>query len=171
MCTTLRRVRRVSHLWIVALLVACGTSRTFSGGVYEDAEVRFEVSPPSSDWTAIDVRDSNDLAWHHAGLDAILQANGSCNPRLDIPLSALTNHLLIGFTDRERVDEEILSLAGREALRTHVRARLDGVVRELTFVVVKKNECVYDFAVVAPPGQFPEAVRAFDSLLAGFDAP
>ena len=58
----------------------------------------------------------NDLAWRHPERGAIIQINASCDPSMDLPLRALTNHLLIGFTEREIRDQQLLPMAGREAL-------------------------------------------------------
>ena len=116
----------------------------------------------------MDVRGENDLAWTHEGHAAIIQANASCNPGLDIPLTALTNHLLIGFTERELATQELVPMDGREALRTHMRAKLDGVPRELLLVVLKKDGCVYDFALVAPLRGFTPARASYDAMLQSF---
>ena len=116
----------------------------------------------------MDVQGQNDLAWAHDGHAAIIQANASCNPSLDIPLAALTNHLLIGFTERELAEQELVPMDGREALRTHMRAKLDGVPRELLLVVLKKDGCVYDFALVAPPTGFQSARSSYDAMLQSF---
>ena len=95
----------------------------------------------------------------------------SCDPDLDIPLSSLRNHLLIGFTERELRDERLVPLDSREALRTHLVAKLDGVPREMVLTVLKKDGCVYDFALVAPPGgEFERARGDYERLLAGFHA-
>jgi hypothetical protein len=60
-------------------------------------------------------------------------------------------------------------LDGREALRSHVVAKLDGVPRELLLTVMKKDGCVYDFALVAPPGGgFGQAHQAYDGVLESF---
>lgn len=112
----------------------------------------------------------NDLAFSHPELASVIQVNASCDPQLDIPLEALTRHLLIGFTQREVHSEERVLLASREALRTHVTAALDGVPRELLLYVLKKDGCVYDFALVAPPGgRFSEARGDFQQLIEGFE--
>jgi hypothetical protein len=58
---------------------------------------------------------------------------------------------------------------GREALRTHAVARLDGVPRELLFYVLKKNECIYDLALIAPEGEpFQSALLRFEPFVQGF---
>lgn len=148
--------------------VGCASGGSYQGGVYQDDETEFRLADPGSGWETLEVEDANDLAWGRDG--AVIQVNSSCDPSLDIPLSALTNHLMIGFTERDLVSQELVPLAGREALRTHVRAKLDGVPREMILVVLKKNECVYDFAAVTPPGaSFERASSDLDAMLASFE--
>ncbi|MBN1653626.1 MAG: hypothetical protein JXA30_07600 [Deltaproteobacteria bacterium] len=120
-------------------------------------------------WERVFVGDQNDLAWRHPEFNAIIQVNASCSPSMDIPLRALTNHLLIGFTEREIQEQKLLPMAGREALRTHLTAKLDGVPREMVFDVLKKDGCVYDFSLIAPPdARFSRALKDYLSLIAGF---
>jgi hypothetical protein len=127
------------------------------------------VDAPGGVWRAVDVSGQNDLAWHHAGHEAFIQVNASCDPALDIPLRALTNHLLVGFTEREVLSQLVRSFAGREALETVVQAKLDGVSRQLALTVLKKDGCVYDFALVAAPGDtFQEARHAYNAVLTSF---
>jgi hypothetical protein len=155
---------------VVAAVAACGGG-SFDAGVYRDEEAAFRVGPLPAGWERVDLDGQNDLAFHHDGLGAILQVNASCNPSLDIPLVALTNHLLFGFTEREIRSQELVPMADREALLTHLTAKLDGVPRELLLTVLKKDGCVYDFALAAPPGApFLRARPAFDALLRGFEA-
>src|SRR5262249_49239126 len=93
-----------------------------------------------------------------------------CDPTLDIPLPALTNQLLIGFTEREEVEEASrVPRDGRESLRTHARAKLDGVPRELLIEGLKKDGCVDDFVLAARPGDsFATTRPAFDRVIASF---
>lgn len=161
-------MRRELRLAALVFALGCGGGGSYQGGVYEDDETRFHLAGPGDGWEALAVEDANDLAWSREG--AVIQVNSSCDPGLDIPLPALTNHLMIGFTERDLVSQELVPMAGREALRTHVRAKLDGVPRELVLVVLKKNECVYDFAAVTPPGSAFERTRAtLDGMLASFE--
>jgi hypothetical protein len=76
----------------------------------------------------------------------------------------------MGFTDRQTVSQSRGTLDGREALRTQLAARLDGVPVELVLVVMKKDGCVYDFTYLSPVGRLAERVAAFDRLLADFHA-
>ncbi len=68
-----------------------------------------------------------------------------------MPLTALTHHLFLHFTDRELASQKTVELDGREALRSELTARLDGVPKHFVIYVLKKDGCVYDFMHIAPP--------------------
>lgn len=165
------------HVLCLALAVAslgCGGA-TYASSVFQDGPVSFHVDPLAAPWERVAVGAHNDLAWSNAPLAAIAQVNATCNqPDQDVPLQALTRHLLIGFTAYtyppiDAADQETVPMDGREALRTHLVAKLDGVPRELLLVVMKKDDCVYDFALVAPPGELFESARPdFERLVATF---
>ena len=152
---------------VLGVLVACG-GPTLRGGVYVDDEASYRVGQLGPEWTPIDLA-QNDLAWRNPSNGSIVQVNATCDPFQDVPLTSLTNHLLIGFTARDRRGSSLISLDGREALRSHIRASLDGVPRELLFYVLKKDECTYDFALIAPPGPaFESSAPVFDRFVREF---
>lgn len=152
----------------LCLAIGCGGGGSLRGSRYEDAEATYRVGPLGAGWEPLRL-EQNDLAWRNASVGAIVQVNATCDPFQDVPLSALTNHLLIGFTARELRSERLVPLDGREALRSHYVASLDGVPRELLLFVLKKDECTYDFALVAPPGDpFERARPAFEEFVGGF---
>ncbi len=165
------RAPRSVLVLVLPLFAACGGGGQLRGDVYDDSEARFRIGLPGDGWERLDVEGQNDLAWSHSGLASVIQVNSSCDPALDIPLRALTAHLLIGFTEREIASEELVALDSREALRTQLVARLDGVPREMVLTVLKKDGCVYDFALVAPPGsRFARALSSYESVLSSFEA-
>ena len=98
-----------------------------------------------------------------------MAVNGRCGKDAeDVPLKSLTQHLFLQFTDRQLEDQELLSLDGREALRTEMTAKLDGVQKYFHVVVLKKDGCVYDFLQIAnqhlEKEPFLDFVRGFQSL-------
>ena len=156
--------------------LGCGGA-TYTGDTFRDGPVSFRVEGLSSPWERVAVGDQNDLAWANDPLAAIAQVNATCDqPDQDVPLQALTRHLLNGFTAYtyppvDETDLQVVTLDGRDALRTHLVAKLDGVPRELLLVVMKKDNCLYDFALVAPPGQrFEQARPDFERLVSSFRA-
>ena len=164
-------MRRRLGTWLFLGLTSmgCATTGTLQNGVYRGEQTSYRVGSVGSDWTRVTVNQQNDLAWHSEAKGAVMHVDSACDPALDIPLSALRNHLMIGFTEREVVDEELVPMDGREALRTHFNAKLDGVPREILLQILKKDGCVYDFGLVTPPGPgFERALGDFDQMLAGF---
>ncbi len=111
--------------------------------------------------------DDNDLAWV-SNQGHVIGMNATCTGHEDPQLEVLTNHLVIGFTDREWLSKTKFQLDGREAMRSLVRARLDGVPVSLDLVVLKKNGCVHDFTYASPTGLEAAHQADFDALIAGF---
>ena len=69
--------------------------------------------------------------------------NGRCIPEDgDAPLSSLTDHLIMGTTERQFTTEETVPLDAREARHSLLKAKLDGVVMAYDVYVMKKNGCV-----------------------------
>ncbi|HJL17228.1 MAG TPA: hypothetical protein RMH99_16290 [Sandaracinaceae bacterium LLY-WYZ-13_1] len=161
-------MRRTVATALALAALGCGGGGTLAGQVYRDAEARYRVGDLGPGWDRLEMGD-NDLAWHHDELGAVVQVNATCDPFQDVPLTSLTNHLLIGFTDREYRSSDVVPLDEREALRSHVVAKLDGVPRELLLYVLKKDECTYDFALIAPPAAgYERAAPAFERFVQGF---
>jgi len=157
---------------LVALSALGCSGASFEGNVYRDAEASYHVGQWPTGWRRVSLGDSGDLAFEAERLDSLAQVNASCDPSLDIPLSSLTNHLLIGFTEREGMTQVTEAFAEREALVTDLSAKLDGVPRRLRLVVLKKDGCVYDFALVGPAdARFDRARADFDAWRAGFSTP
>ena len=164
-------MRKAGIVVVLGFLASgCGAaSATLHDGVYKDDDTSFTIGKLPASWKRIHARHQTDIAWHDKARAAVIQIDASCDPALDIPLSALTSHLLIGFTDRKIIDESLTDLNGRESLRSHLEARLDGVKRELLLQVLKKDGCVYDFALAASPGEgFKHALTEFDSMVSRF---
>jgi hypothetical protein len=86
----------------------------------------------------------------------------------DVPLVSLTQHLLIGTTDRATLREERVPFDGREALRTFIVAKLDGVPRFFDILITKKNGCVVDFVRTGPPGDEHNGQETFTAITAGY---
>jgi hypothetical protein len=109
------------------------------------------------------------LAFRDPARDLVISVNGRCGKDGDdVPLSALTQHLFLYFTDRQPLTQAALSLDGREALRTELSAKLDGVPRRFVVYVLKKDGCVYDFILIAEPTVSPSSIGEFDRFVSGF---
>jgi hypothetical protein len=164
-----RKASRAALVVAAALAVgACGTTGSVESGVYRDAHVAFHIDPVPSGWHAIRVSNA-DLVFRDAAHEASILINGRCIPQDgDAPLSALTEHLLMGTTAREFLLEETLPFDSREARHTVLRAKLDGVVMGYDVFVLKKNGCVYDLVYVGDPTAMQAGSPAFETFAKGF---
>lgn len=163
--------------FVVSGVLSGCKAQPFDGQIYEANDLRFRVGPVPSGWRQIDVTDSDSLlAFRDDSARATIALTGRCGrDGDDVPLRALTHHLFLHFTDRQVVSEERIKLDGRAALRTELLATLDGVPKRFVTVVLKKNECVYDFLYITDvaPGldegvATPNDREEFERFVAGF---
>jgi hypothetical protein len=156
---------------LLALLTAgtgCARLR-YENQVLTKPGVRYRIGELPSGWRRVALSD-NDLAFSWDTTGHALAVNSTCEGHDDPSLEVLTRHLLMGFTEQEEVSRETVMLDGREALRSRYQAKMDGVPVELLLLVLKKDNCVFDFSYVAPRGQFEAHEVDFDSLVGGFHA-
>jgi len=151
-------------LGLAAVAAACAGS-SFDGQTFKNGELAFRVGPVPGEWEQIQAE--NTLIAFRDREDATTVAlNGRCGKDGDdVPLESLTHHLFLQFTDRQVTRQEKLALDGREALRTELRAKLDGVPKHFVVVVLKKDGCVYDFLRI---GSDETGVEEFERFVRGF---
>jgi hypothetical protein len=170
--TTLLTHPRWAHLLalsLFAVLAGCGGAR-FNGQVYRGEGLAFRVGAVPPAWRRIDTSQGL-LAFRDDEQSATVLVNGRCGKDADdVPLSALTQHLFLMFTDRNIEEEENVPFDGREARRTVLSAKLDGVPKRFEAVVLKKDGCVYDFVLISEPASFAQARPGFDQFVSGFHA-
>lgn len=162
----LRRV--VDAVVLAVLLVACASGPAFDGRVYREGNVAFELRDIPPGYRRIALEGAS-VAFRDEANDASIVVKGRCGVAADdAPLEALTNHLLIGTTEREFLHEETIPFDGREARHTVVKAKLDGVPMTFSIFVLKKDSCIYDFVRVAPPPRFEPGKDEFRRFVLGF---
>lgn len=150
--------------------VASGCGSAFDGRTYHGEGFTFRVPPAPASWERLQVSDAA-LAFEDRTSGATIGVNGRCDrDGEDVPLKALTQHLFIQFTDRDVHTQEVVPFDGREAMRSDVTAKLDGVPRRLAVWVLKKDKCVYDLMYLGPPERFESGVETFDAWAKGFSA-
>jgi hypothetical protein len=158
----------MGRLVLAFAVSGCAASASFEAGVYRDGQVAFRLSPVPSEWRPIHVSDA-DLVYRDDPHEASVLINGRCIPEnADAPLSSLTEHLIMGTTDREFATEETIPFDAREARHTVLKAKLDGVTMAYDVFVMKKNGCVYDLVYVGDPERMQAGVPAFEQFARGF---
>ncbi|NRD49855.1 hypothetical protein [Corallococcus exiguus] len=162
--------RLLLTLVLSTLLAGCHRA-TFEDSVLRKSDVKYRVGPLSNDVWERRGFDDNDLAFVERGdTGRVIATNSTCRDHDDPSLQVLTKHLLMGFTERQDLGQRTFTLDDREALRSRYVAKLDGVPVSLELVVVKKDNCVFDFSYVAPVGTADARMADFESLFRGFHA-
>lgn len=149
-------------------LCACAGSK-YDGAVFRNDEVAFRIGPAPAAWRTLE-SDEALLAFRDDRARATVAVNARCGQDGDdVPLSALTHHLFLQFTERNLTSSRELMLDGRAALETKLVAKLDGVPKAFWVYVLKKDGCVYDFMRIAEVGseespEFERFVLSFQAL-------
>lgn len=153
---------------LVILAVAAGCAAHFDGAVYRDDQLAFSIGQRPAGWRRIDVSDTL-LAFRDEPNDATVAVNGRCGKDGDdVPLESLTQHLFLHFTERRVLTQQVVAFDGREALRSELDAKLDGVRKGFVVYVLKKDGCVYDFLYVSRPATLRAGAAAFDAFVTSF---
>jgi hypothetical protein len=109
------------------------------------------------------------LSFRDDSSGSTIAVNARCGKDADdVPLQSLTQHLFLQFTDRQEGDQSVIQLAGREALRSELSAKLDGVRKYFIVVVLKKDGCVYDFLHITANAPTAADREAFERFVRGF---
>jgi hypothetical protein len=151
----------------VLLLAGCSADR-IERGVFHSRK-GYELRVPSDGWV-VESGASADLALRRAGAaTGGMLADATCEGRPPRrPLEVLTRHLLFGLADRSEVERREATVAGRPAVRSLLRGRLDGARVRVEAVVTKDERCVYDFLYVAPEAVFEAGRGDFGAFVESF---
>jgi hypothetical protein len=136
----------------------------------------YQVATPNSPWHKLAVgKDGNsldsmkaDLAYENPDTGAIISLNSLCRKYTDESLEDLTNNLVRGIGKREELRRTETKIDGADALDTLFEGEVDNVRLNIRTVVLKKNDCTYDFIYVSIPRREGTSGQAFDSFLASF---
>jgi hypothetical protein len=163
--------RAAAPLLAAALALAAGAaacSSAFDGTVYRGEGFAFRIAPPPASWTRIVVSHAA-LAYRDEDSLGTIAVDARCGGSSDdVPLASLTQHLFIGFTEREILDQQVVPFDGREAMHTVLAAKLDGVPQKFDVWVMKKDGCVHDLYYLADPARFDRGAAAFQRFVHGF---
>lgn len=132
----------------------------------EGGKFRVGALPPYWKETSFSYRS---IFFSHASLQASISVDAFCKGSFDdAPLPVLSSQLSYGLGAAKKIKEQRLMLDGHEALRRVVSGTMDGAAVQLDSVVLKMNECVFDFIYTSNPSAYSEGVRDFEGFYGGF---
>lgn len=128
----------------------------------------YAVGELSSEWRKLPIK-AKAIAFYNDTNKATISTDAFCGKDFeDLALRNLTNNLLAGIEKRKVVIENNLSIDGRGALRTVTSGFVDGVPVQVDTVVLKKNNCTFDFICVTTPGSYSQVSTDFEKFFSGF---
>ncbi len=148
-------------------LLLAGLALAGCAGVSHAPEERYRIRPPGSSWVRIS-NEADELAFRSPGGDATLALFRECQQPERGELRWVARHLFFGLREQEIQSTEPVEVAGRRAVRTALRARLDGMPVEVEAVTLRHGGCLYDFVHVARPDAFADTRPAFQEFLGSF---
>lgn len=162
--------RSLSFVAGAAIASLAGCSSSFDGKVYRGDDYAFRVAPAPASWKPM-AADGAAIVYADTESKGTILVNARCDRDAeDTPLRSLTQHLFLRFTEREIHSEDVRPFDGREALRTDITAKLDGVEQRFLVWVLKKDRCVYDLVFFSSPATFERTAAAFEAWVSGFSA-
>lgn len=119
----------------------------------------------SSNWKPL-TPDTADYAVQNPVTSSIITANSMCKKYDSTSLKHLTINIMSGVEEPETLHTQTLMFSGREALKTSIKGKLDGVITYMDIMTVRKNRCVYDFILISPSSQsFKKDQASFERFL------
>jgi hypothetical protein len=153
---------------VLALVAAGCSAGRIESGVYYSSK-GYHVSLPASGWSVTHDR-AADLELRRATPPGGMLADATCEGKeVRRPLDVLTRHLTFGLKERVVENGGPLTVGGRPAQRAVIRGSLDGAPVMVEAIVVKGDQCVYDFLYVAPPEAFESGRADFQAFVESVD--
>ena len=108
----------------------------------------YTFTPPDSKWKEIKP-DNSDQAFLNSKTKSILIANSLGKKYQSTSRENLMGNILSGIDNVKVEQNDEHKLVSRDALRSYVRGKMDGVPVYMILQVIKKNRCIYDFALIS----------------------
>lgn len=171
----LRKIQPFSWILVSLFLMGCfgGVKKTGKVVGYREGRVltkkgSYDVGSLPAGWERIKLGKAV-VTFYNPSLKSSISTDSFCDQAYnDSPLKSLTRHLFPGLQDQKVMEQEPLTLSGRGALHTVLKATMDGVPVMLSIVVVKKDWCLFDFYLVSEQSYFAQAAVDFEAFYRGF---
>lgn len=150
-------------LGIVSLAPGCAAGRIV-GDTFRDPENGFQVRLPPGPWR-LQSLDGATLSFVSPALRAGMALRVDCSSPEPGELPWVARHLFFGLQETHIQGSETVRLGDAMAVRTRLRARLDGTPVEVEGVTFRRSGCLYDFIYVAPPATFPQGRPDFETFV------
>lgn len=146
---------------ILVLLLACMSAK--------NRPPDYHIVQPSHLWQALP-QSPADHAWKQPQLSSTIYVKANCGSYFeDRNLSDSILSLTRGLQVSEPISQEELRIANRKAMFQVMDSNIDGIPIRLGMIVLSKNNCLYDFLMIAPQKNFAEGIADFLNMAQSLD--
>lgn len=174
----MRGIRFVTLLLLVAISATCGCifkPQPFKGVIsYKDGKVfirnkkYYTVGLLPDGWENFNTR-ARTISFYNKQYKASISTDAYCGKSVgDRALDSLSGGIITALEGRNVVEEGHFTLDDRGALRQKITGTVDGVATDVDIVIVRKDECVFDFYSVSQPGSADGVKADFETFFKGF---
>jgi len=152
------------------LLGAC----SLSGPLREVVKAsKFSMGRAPKNWSVFSsagVADSQgaDRVYRDRESSAMIAVNSVCYRYESTSLERLARQYESGLKDPETLSEEEFTVDGRRGVKLHLRGSFDGVASEILVIVLRKNDCLFDFSLTGVSPLPAATVADFNQWVRGF---
>lgn len=148
-------------MFFLAFFMACTGAKKMG--------ISYQISKPNSHWQPIP-QSAADYAWRSPSEYATIYAKSNCGSyfedrSLEDSLLSLTRGLYVS----QPIAQESIRISNRKGMFQVMDSELDGIPLRLGMLVVSKNNCLYDFLLIAPKKFFSDAVADFLRMAQSLD--
>jgi|GEM_PF-1008495 len=170
------RRKIIPLLMLLTLLPACfggvdktGKVKSYAPGIVRTQKGFYNVGPLSASWRFDRIPPYKMIHFYSEEFKSSIATDAFCDDAFDdASLRTLTTHLHFDLTERKIKSEKEFMLDDRGALRTVALGKVDGVEIVLDTVVIKKDNCLFDFILVGDPAFHEKAAADFEQFFGGF---
>lgn len=163
-------MKTLHYFVIVTLSLALGAC-SLGGPLRKDEKASsYKMGSLPAEWIRQSDKDGSnaDVSFVNSKRGAVIALSSICKRYDRVPLEQLKADLVNPLEGHEVLSEERRPLDDREALYTRARGKLDGVPVESSLVVLRKNDCIFDFSIFAREKISAEDNKAFVDFVNGF---
>ena len=174
--------QKISFVFILSLSFLCTHCFLLGGGVKNPGRVRgyepgrvitekssYGVGLLPSEWVKIKIGKYKTAAFYNEAYKSTIETDAFCGQSYDdATLKVLTTHLYFDLQKQKIRWQKNFMLDERGALRSVTDGTVDGVPIVLDTVIIKKDSCLFDLALISDPGLYSKAAVDFEAFFKGF---
>lgn len=131
------------------LLISCSSSEIDDGVYSKSTTVELNTKSLSkAPWSEVQ-NDGSDLALLNSKTKSYFLFNSACRKYESSNLNSLTASILSGISDLVYIEKANTTHQDREAMLIIAEGNIDGVSRFFQVLTTQKNNCIYDYALIA----------------------